>query len=74
MKLVNKDCRFQPHVVAVRPGQKLEVSNDDATAHNSQITPINGRNKAINPQIPPGQSIEYSLQCSGVGADSRDLQ
>jgi plastocyanin len=34
VKLDQKGCRYTPHVLGVRAGQPLEVSNSDATLHN----------------------------------------
>ena len=34
VKLDQKACRYRPHVLGVRVGQPLEISNSDPTAHN----------------------------------------
>jgi len=44
--LDQKDCRFAPHVVAVRAGQTLRIKNSDAEAHNVHGTPSD--NAAFN--------------------------
>lgn len=39
VELDQKDCRFVPHVVAVRAGQPLRIKNSDAEAHNVHANP-----------------------------------
>ena len=43
VKLDQKGCRYTPHVVGVRAGQGLEVSNSDATLHNVHGMPKDNR-------------------------------
>ena len=47
-------CMYQPHVLAVRANQKLDVVNRDTTTHNIHPTPKNNRewNKAQSPHVP----------------------
>ncbi len=47
-------CMYQPHVLAVRANQKLDVVNSDATTHNIHPMPKNNRewNKAQSPHVP----------------------
>jgi plastocyanin len=49
-----KGCMYEPHVVAVRAGQSLEVRNDDKTTHNIHPTPMNNPdwNKSQAPGAP----------------------
>src|ERR1700722_17754940 len=46
-----KGCMYQPHVLAMRANQTLEVVNRDPTSHNIHPTPANNRegNKAELP-------------------------
>ncbi len=37
--LVQRGCRFVPHVLGVRTGQPVEIINDDPTAHNVHSLP-----------------------------------
>ena len=60
--LDNKDCRFAPHVVAVQPGQTLEVKNSDPVAHNTQIS--FSSNSAFNEGLPPSSTKEIKLKKS----------
>jgi hypothetical protein len=48
--LDNKDCRFEPHVLAMRTGQTLVVKNSDPVGHNSNIDAK--ANPSINALIP----------------------
>jgi plastocyanin len=54
-----KGCMYEPHVLAVRANQKLEVVNDDATSHNIHPTPAN--NREWNKAEPPGAKVEDSF-------------
>ncbi len=57
--LDNQNCRFEPHVVAMTTGQKLEIKNSDPVGHNS-----NGAmqaNPPFNPIIPANQAVQIDL-------------
>src|SRR5712691_9825837 len=47
-------CMYQPHVLAVRANQKLDVVNSDITTHNIHPMPKNNRewNKSQPPRVP----------------------
>jgi plastocyanin len=49
-----KGCMYQPHVLAVRANQKLDVVNSDSTTHNIHPMPKNNRewNKSQPPRVP----------------------
>ena len=51
-----KGCLYQPHVLAVRANQRLELVNDDPTSHN--IHPVPANNREWNKAEPPGSKIE----------------
>ncbi|MGB9233585.1 MAG: hypothetical protein WCC04_04165, partial [Terriglobales bacterium] len=40
--LEQKGCQYVPHVVAVNPGQRMTVTNDDKTIHNIHPDPRRG--------------------------------
>jgi plastocyanin len=46
VKLDQHSCRYTPHVLGVRAGQPLEISNSDATVHN--VTAVTKVNRAFN--------------------------
>jgi hypothetical protein len=46
-----KGCMYQPHVLAVRANQPLELVNNDPTSHN--IHPIPANNREWNKAEPP---------------------
>jgi plastocyanin len=50
--LDNDKCRFEPHVVLLRTGQKLKIGNSDPIGHNAKIDTFN--NPPINITIPQG--------------------
>ncbi|MEX0678994.1 MAG: hypothetical protein WD063_18110 [Pirellulales bacterium] len=52
--LTNKNCRFEPHVQIVRLSQELLLKNDDPTGHNTNVSPLQPRNPAINPILAMG--------------------
>jgi plastocyanin len=54
-----KGCMYQPHVLAVRANQKLELVNDDATSHNIHPQPAN--NREWNKAEPPGSKLEEAF-------------
>ena len=54
-----KGCMYQPHVVAMRANQPLEVLNQDQTSHNIHPTPIN--NREWNKAEPPGSKMEETF-------------
>jgi plastocyanin len=54
-----KGCMYQPHVLAVRANQKLELVNDDATSHNIHPQPAN--NREWNKAEPPGTKMEETF-------------
>jgi hypothetical protein len=60
--LDNKNCRFEPHCMVYRVGQKLKLQNSDPFGHNSNIQPFNG--SAVNPLIPQNssQTIEFKTE------------
>ena len=54
-----KGCVYEPHVLAVRANQPLEVVNDDATSHNIHPQPAN--NREWNKAEPPGSKLEEAF-------------
>ena len=54
-----KGCMYEPHVMAVRANQPLEVVNDDSTSHNIHPTPAN--NREWNKAEPPGTKLEEAF-------------
>jgi len=51
--IVQKGCRYQPHVLAMQAKQKLQIVNSDPTSHN--IHPLPTNNQEWNKSQPPGQ-------------------
>jgi hypothetical protein len=53
--LVQKGCRYAPHILAFQTNQDFEVVNEDQTAHNIHPIPMNNRewNKSQPPGAPP---------------------
>jgi plastocyanin len=54
-----KGCLYQPHVLAMRANQPIELVNDDATSHN--IHPLPANNREWNKAEPPGSKIEETF-------------
>lgn len=54
--LEQKGCMYQPHVLAMRTNQGLEVVNNDPTSHN--IHPMPANNREWNKSEPPGSKAE----------------
>ena len=59
MKIEQKGCVYQPHVVAMRANQELQVINEDKTTHN--IHPLPRNNPEWNKSQPPGLNLEVSF-------------
>lgn len=60
VEINNKDCRFDPHVIAVRTGQTLRVGNPDPIGHNSMIGFL--KNPPVNPIIPANGEVKFDLK------------
>ena len=54
-----RGCMYQPHVLAVRANQPLELVNDDSTSHN--IHPVPANNREWNKAEPPGSKMEEAF-------------
>lgn len=54
-----KGCMYEPHVLAMRANQRLQVVNEDPTSHNIHPTPTN--NREWNKAEPPGSKVEDSF-------------
>ena len=54
-----KGCMYTPHVIALRANQKIDVVNQDKTAHNIHPTPTN--NREWNKFQPPGSPLEETF-------------
>jgi plastocyanin len=50
--LDNHDCHFEPHIIAVRTGQPLDIKNSDSVSHNTNIAFAS--NAPFNAIIPSG--------------------
>jgi plastocyanin len=54
-----KGCMYQPHVVALRANQKINMMNNDNTTHN--VHPIPANNREWNKAEPAGTTMEESF-------------
>ena len=54
--IAQKGCLYEPHVLAMRANQPLDVVNDDPTSHN--IHPMPANNREWNKAEPPGTKLE----------------
>ncbi len=50
--VMQKGCRFTPHIVVMQTNQTLQMVNEDSTAHN--IHPLATNNREWNKAEPPG--------------------
>jgi plastocyanin len=60
-----KGCVYQPHVLALRANQKLQVINNDACTHNIHPAPVN--NREWNKAQAPASTLEVSFAREEVG-------
>jgi len=54
-----KGCMYQPHVLAVRANQTLQLVNQDPTSHN--VHPVPANNREWNKAEPPGTKMEETF-------------
>ena len=54
--LDNVKCKFEPHVMAIRAGQTINVKNSDPAGHNAKFGFF--ANKEVNPMIAAGKSVD----------------
>lgn len=55
-------CVYIPHVVVVKPGQKLLVKNSAPIIHNTKLDVDNFVNKSFGQAIPPKDSVSVDLK------------
>ncbi|HTQ37524.1 MAG TPA: hypothetical protein VMJ32_00760 [Pirellulales bacterium] len=58
--LDNHDCRFQPHALAIRTTQTLEIKNSDPMGHNTNGADLKA-NAPFNGVIPSGKDEDMTL-------------
>jgi plastocyanin len=68
--LDNNNCKFTPHMLAIRAGQTLLVTNSDQTAHNAKFNFFS--NTEVNPMIQPGGNKEIQTQVEEKAATKVD--
>ena len=61
LSIDNVKCRFEPHALFVRTGQKLTLKNSDPIGHNCHIITFNNEH---NINLPPGGSMDLVLEHS----------
>lgn len=59
-ELANDQCRFEPHIVIARTGDKLKITNPDTVGHNANLNFI--KNTQQNLMIPAGQEKVVDLE------------
>lgn len=62
VRIDNKCCRFEPHIVALTLDQTLIVGNPDPIGHNASCAPP--RDEPFNPLLTPGQDFKHKFQVS----------
>ena len=68
-QLRQRECRYLPHVLALRVDQTLEVINEDDTSHNYHFT--GNRNAEVNRTQPIPATHEVSFSEAEIGATFR---
>lgn len=58
-RVMQENCYYKPHVFGVMVGQAFEVSNDDQTMHNVNVSPK--RNEGANKGQPPGAKDTFTF-------------
>lgn len=59
VRLDNENCRFEPHVLAIRTGQTLVIGNKDPIGHNTKADFFN--NTPFNDLIPANGSVRKTF-------------
>jgi len=60
VRLDQKNCRFDPHILPIRRSQTLELHNSDPFSHNLVFSPI--LDLAINPLLRSGDKFDYHFR------------
>jgi len=63
--LQQKGCLYEPHVLALRANQKLQVINSDTCMHNIHPSPAN--NREWNKAQTPGSTLEATFAREEIG-------
>ena len=63
--LQQKGCVYEPHVLALRANQKLQVINEDSCMHNIHPSPAN--NREWNKAQTPGSTLDATFAREEVG-------
>jgi plastocyanin len=74
IKLEQKACQFEPHVVFVQTGQRIRVINRDSVAHNFHTFPIRNQpcnmitqpmdpNGVLSPPIKSAEKSPFKISC-----------
>jgi plastocyanin len=61
VEFVNEKCRYSPHVLTLRTGQKLVLTNKDPFGHNFKAEFFESANGAFNDQVAPGGKVEKAV-------------
>lgn len=59
LTLKNENCRFEPHILVMKKGDTLRVTNEDDVGHNTNVSFFN--NSPQNATIPQGADKLFSL-------------
>ena len=62
VELDQKGCEYEPYVLAVQTGQRIDVKNSDPFMHNVHAIPTTPGNKEVNKaQMPKAPDLEFSF-------------
>jgi len=56
VRFTNRNCMFQPRMLALIAGQEMIITNDDATTHNTRTYPLNALTKPFGDSVASGKS------------------
>jgi plastocyanin len=57
--LAQKNCRYEPHVLAILTGQNLVVTSHDATLHNVHVEPENSAQQNFSQTLDATRSVHF---------------
>lgn len=59
LTMANDQCRFEPHVLVLKAGDTLKITNPDEVGHNANVSAF--ANESVNLTIAPGAEVDVEM-------------